>query len=54
MADTLTPGAADVIGSVPVNVWNSVVLPAPFGPITECTVRGMIRRSTPPSAVNLP
>ena len=28
-----------MIGAVPVSAWKSVVLPAPFGPITECTVR---------------
>lgn len=43
-----------VVVPVPVSMWNSVVLPAPFGPITECTVLRLIFRSTPPSAANLP
>ena len=39
---------------VPVSMWNSVVLPAPLGPITECTVLARTFRSTPPRATNLP
>ena len=38
---------------VPVSMWNSVVLPAPLGPITECTVWARTLRSTPPRATNL-